>query len=346
MSDAMQSSGPLVFGLNRWDWRSPESFAAQVSEAEQLGLGCAFLPVNPLAVPDPYLLMGAAAMVTEKMRFGPLLETPRIRPPAVAAGSIASLDIASEGRAMLTFGVGDTAVRWLGDRPATVAELESSVSTTKALLGGKRVDVGAAEPAYLRHARAVPVWVAAGGPRTLRMAGRVADGVFIRAGTHPAILDAAVAEVRAGAESVGRDPSELRMAVVVHTIRSQDPSEIAAISRAMAAGFHEYSPSMFAQAGLTWEGPPIEDLKRQVSPDFHHTTDLVGAGDLVSFLSDEIADSFSFHGSPIDIVDQLARVRDHVPGLEIVVPHPVPMPTGGDVVGYVRWMADNLMVAI
>src|SRR5258708_27261029 len=56
----------------------------------------------------------------------------------------------------------------------------------RALLDGHAVDVGAREPARLPHHRPVPIWIAAGGPRTLRMAGGVADGVFIRVGTHPA----------------------------------------------------------------------------------------------------------------------------------------------------------------
>ena len=46
--------------------------------------------------------------------------------PAASASSIATLDEISDGRAILTYGVGDTAVRWLGLRPAKVAELEEA----------------------------------------------------------------------------------------------------------------------------------------------------------------------------------------------------------------------------
>ncbi|WP_443033170.1 LLM class flavin-dependent oxidoreductase [Streptomyces sp. A1-5] len=62
---------------------------------------------------------------------------------------------------------------------------------------------GAARRAQLTHAAPVPVWDAAGGPRTLRMAGQVADGVFVRVGRHPANLRAAIDAVRAGATPGG-----------------------------------------------------------------------------------------------------------------------------------------------
>ena len=288
----------MDYGLNRWDWRSPAAFAAEVAEAEAFGFSHAFLPVNPLAVPDPYVLLAAGAAATERMVFGPLLETPVLRAPAVAAGSIATVDALAPGRAMLTYGIGDTAVRWLGKRPATVAELESACRDARSLLAGDRLDVAAAAPAWLRFARPVPVWLAAGGPRTLRMAGRVADGVFIRVGTHPANLTTAVNAIRAGAADVGRDPDDIAVAVIVHTAASQDPAEVRALSRAMAAGFYEYSPALFSQAGFEWNGPDIEDLKERIWPDFHHAEDLVAAGELVDFLPDEVADSFSFCGSP------------------------------------------------
>ena len=141
----------LAIGLNRWDWRTPASFAVQVARAEDLGLDHAFLPVNPLAVPDPYVLMAAGGAATSTMKFGPLLETPVLRPPAVAAGSIATLSNAIDGRAMFTYGIGDTAVRFLGRRPSTVAELEMATSQLRMLLAGDRIDVDASAPAFLRH---------------------------------------------------------------------------------------------------------------------------------------------------------------------------------------------------
>ncbi len=332
----------MRLGLNRWDWRTPAAFAAQTSEAEHLGFDCAFLPVNPLGAPDPYVNMAVAIQATERMVFGPLLESPVLRPAALAAGSIATVDALGPGRTMLTYGVGDTAVRWLNRRPARMAELEEAAVQARAYLAGERLDVGAQAPAWLRHARPVPVWIAAGGPKTLRMAGRVADGVFIRVGTHPANLRRAVDAIQSGAVEAGRDPGDVGIAVIVHTVTDQDPEHIRAVSRSMAAGYYEYSPTLFDAPGFEWNGPDIHELQDQVWPDFHHARDLVAAGALVDFLPDEVAASFSFHGSQADVADQLRSVVAAVPEVDIVVPHPVPMPAFDGIIDYVRWFGQGV----
>lgn len=332
----------VQIGLNRWDFRSVERFAASVAAAEAAGVDWAFTPVNPLALPDPYVLLTAAAAATSTIGLGPLLETPALRPAPIAAGSIATLAAVSGGRAMLTYGVGDTAVRWMGLRPSRLAELEAATTLTRALLAHGDVDVGAAAPARLRHGAGAPVWVAASGPKSLRLAGRAADGVFLRVGTHPANVRHAVAQVRAGAAEAGRDPADVALGLIVHTCRSQDPGEVRAITRAMAAGFYEYAPALFDPPGFTWNGPPIEDLKARVWPDFHHAADLVAAGQVVDFLPDDVAASFCFHGTQADVADQLRAILAAVPELSIVVPHPVPAPRADEVGDYARWIGGEL----
>ncbi len=108
--------------------------------------------------------LAVAAGRTSHIRLGLLLDNPVLHHPAASASAIATLDEISAGRAILTYGIGDTAVRWLGLRPARLVELEKAVVLVKRLLAGDAVDVGAVRPARLRHARPVPVWIAAGGP--------------------------------------------------------------------------------------------------------------------------------------------------------------------------------------
>lgn len=338
------AASTVALGLNRWPWHDADSFARSVADAEAAGLDWAYLPVNPLGVPDPYVLLAAAARSTTTIGLGTLLDTPRLRSGPVLAGSLATLAAVSMGRVMATYGVGDTAVRWIGERPATVAELEAATTTARHLLAGGRLDA-AWGGHRLRHSlpaetEAPPVWVAAGGPRTLRMAGRVADGVFIRAGRHPRVLAHALATIAAGAREAGRDPAEIRLGAVVHTVRCVDSREAEAIARAMTAGFHQYSPALFAQAELAWDGPPVAELAAQVRPDFHHASDLVAAGDVVSFLPESTAQWFCFVGTDAEIADQFRRLRSAIPLLEVLVAHPVPNPVGPEgVAEHVDWMS-------
>ena len=191
--------------------------------AEELGWDAALQPDSQLRRRDTYVLLAAAARATERIVLGPLLANPVNRHPTVTASSIATIDELAPGRTLLGWGVGDTAVRLAGLRPARVKELEAGTRLMRALLDGEAVEVGAARPAHLPHHRPVPIWIAAGGPRTLRMAGGVADGVFIRVGTHAANIGVAVEAIRAGAAEAGRDPAAVRVAAIFHTVLVDEP---------------------------------------------------------------------------------------------------------------------------
>ena len=321
------------FGLNRFDARSVEAFAADVRRAEDLGWDAAFQPDSQLRRRDTYVLLAAAARVTERITLGPLLANPMNRHPTVTASSIATIDELAPGRVLLGWGVGDTAVRLAGLRPARVKELESSTRLMRALLDGHSVDVGAARPARLPHHRPVPIWIAAGGPRTLRMAGGVADGVFIRVGTHAANIAVAVDAIRAGAREVGRDPAQVQLGAVFHTVLVEEPARAVTMAKSMAAGYYEYSPTLFEPPRLAWSGPDLETLKHrhQVWPDFHHAPDLEASGRVVDFLPAEAADAFALRGGPAEVADQLvATLRAAPAAFEYVVLHPIPNPPTPD----------------
>src|SRR5207302_9450183 len=268
------------FGLNRFDARSVDAFAADVKRAETLGWDAALQPDSQLRRRDIYVLLAAAARATERITLGTLLANPVNRHPSVTASSIATIDELAPGRVVLGWGVGDTAVRLAGLRPARVKELEESTRLMRALLDGESVEVGAARPAALPHHRPVPIWIAAAGPRPLRMAGRVADGVFIRVGTHRANIARSIEAIRAGAAEAGRDPVTVRLGAVFHTVLVDDAARALTMARSMAAGYYEYSPMLFDRPGLTWTGHDPETLKRDrhVWPDFHHAPDLELSG--------------------------------------------------------------------
>src|SRR5205814_8564184 len=157
-----------------------------VRRAEMLGWDAAFQPDSQLRRRDTYVLLAAAARATTTIMLGPLLANPVNRHPTVTASSIATIDELAPGRVLLGWGVGDTAVRLAGLRPARVKELEASTRLMRTLLDGGEVAVGAERPARLPHHRPVPIWIAAGGPRTPRMAGGGPDGAFTPVGTHAA----------------------------------------------------------------------------------------------------------------------------------------------------------------
>ena len=149
---------------------------------------------------------------------------------------------------------------------------------------------------------------------------------FVRVGTAEVNLRAAVAAVHAGAIEAGRDPDSVRLGLVVHTALDEDEVRALAIGKSMAAGFYEYTPHLFELAGLSWDGPPVDELQRLVHPDFHHHPDLVESGSLVDFLPEAAAEAFCFRGTSEAITRQLVAALSLGIPFEIVVLQPVPNP--------------------
>jgi alkanesulfonate monooxygenase SsuD/methylene tetrahydromethanopterin reductase-like flavin-dependent oxidoreductase (luciferase family) len=89
------------FGLNRFDGRSIDLFAADVRRAEALGWDAALQPDSQLRRRDTYVLLAAAARATERIVLGPLLANPVNRHPTVTASSIATIDELAPGRTLL-----------------------------------------------------------------------------------------------------------------------------------------------------------------------------------------------------------------------------------------------------
>ena len=348
MSDDARMSTP-AFGLNRFDFTTPDNFAADVAYAESLGWDYAFVPDSQLRRHDTYVLLAFAAKATSRIHLGPLLANPVTRQPSVTAGSIATVDQVSNGRAILGYGIGDTAVHLAGLHPAKVATLEAAARLIKGLLHDEGVEVGARLPARLPHPRPVPVWLAAAGPRALRAAGRVADGVFIRAGTHPDILRSAVASIRAGAEEAGRDPKSVRLGLVLHTVLTDDPARALLIGKSMAAGYYEFSPHLFETAGIAWNGPDVHELQKLVHPDFHHHPDPTESGRLVDFLPEAAANAFSVCGTAEEVTNQIVAALSQGIDFDIVVPQPVPTPPSTnprDGTSYMERVANEIIPAV
>ncbi|MDE0331407.1 MAG: LLM class flavin-dependent oxidoreductase, partial [Nitrospinae bacterium] len=141
--------------------------------------------------------------------FGPCVTNPLTRHPAVAASAIGTINELSGGRAFWGIATGDSAVLNLGLRPAKLAEMREYILAVRGML-----EEGSAEyrgrPNRLNwHKARVPIHIAAEGPRTLRLAGEVADGVVIGTGFIPEVIADTLAFIDEGARKSGRRVEDL-----------------------------------------------------------------------------------------------------------------------------------------
>lgn len=158
---------------------------------------------------DVYVRCAVAAMTTRNVHFGPWVTNPLTRHPAVTAGAIASVDQLSGGRAFLGIGTGDSAMANVSLRPSTVAYMEDYVRAVKDMLARGEARWSEQKLKLAIGQRPVPIYVAASGLKTVRMAGRIADGVVIGMGVLPEIVRDALAQLEEGAREAGRKVEDI-----------------------------------------------------------------------------------------------------------------------------------------
>ncbi len=159
-----------------------------VKTAEGAGVDSVWVAEDPFHW-DAYAILGSLALETSRVRLGPGVTSPYVRPPHLQAMSAATLDRLSQGRAFL--GLGRSLPQWysrllgmkVGD-PVSVMEetlgllrrwwrepLETAGAGSPGPPGLRR-EVGGTQPR-------LPIYLAAVGPRMVRLAARLADGVVI-----------------------------------------------------------------------------------------------------------------------------------------------------------------------
>jgi probable F420-dependent oxidoreductase len=153
-----------------------------------------------------------AAAFTSRARLGTAIVSAYTRGPATLAMSAAAVEQAAPGRFVLGIGASTEVMvqGWNGipfRKPVTM--VRESIRRTRQALAGERMSLAEGERGAFRldapPSTSVPIYGAALRPGMLRMVGEVADGVVINF-LPPQAVPQVVAEVRAGAESAGRDP--------------------------------------------------------------------------------------------------------------------------------------------
>ena len=165
---------------------------------------------------DAWMLFAAAARETEQIRLGPCLAPTFMREPTMVAQLAATLDELSNGRAEVIFGIGNIAmleqygVTWRGTRP--IARLREAHTVMRTLLDEGAIDFAGDFYAYsgvTTAARPVqqhlPLKIGAmGGPKSMELAGEVADGLCTACAYSPEALAYVIDCVETGAKRAGR----------------------------------------------------------------------------------------------------------------------------------------------
>lgn len=268
-----------------------------------------WLPAGPHALLDPVAVMAATAGATQRTLLGTAVMDPLRRHPAQLAQTALSLQHLAGGRLRLGLGAGEAA----GTLPyglshhRPVARLTEALEVLRLLwstdqplsFDGEFYELDRALCGLSGRVEPPPVWLAAHGPRTLRLTGTHADG-WLPTGHGPRAYAEGLERVRSAAVDGDRDPAAIEPGVFVWMV--------AADSRARARSLLR-EPSLRALGLLLPQGA----LETTPLPDGPWTTLIPSHGDMLELAAGVDADELATvlpHGSPDDIAEDLAAYVD------------------------------------
>ncbi len=164
---------------------------------------------------EPFVVMGRILAETDRITVGTMVTNPGTRDWTVLASLFATLNDMYGNRTICGMGRGDSALRYMGRRPCSLAEMVDSMAVIKNLVAGRQVpynDVSLRIP-WISEGWDLPMWAAGYGPKALAAIGQSADG-FILQLADPQILEWTVNSVRQAASACGRNPADIKICVV------------------------------------------------------------------------------------------------------------------------------------
>jgi 5,10-methylenetetrahydromethanopterin reductase len=196
---------------------------------------------------DVWTLFGAAASSTSRLRMGPEVTHVILKDPTNIAQQAATLDELTDGRVELVFSTGNLAmlkqygVILAGSKP--IARLREAHHVLRTFLAHGAIDFAGEYYSYaglFTTARPVhdpfPIKMGAmRGPRSVELAGEVADGLHTAAAYSREALDFTAAAFRRGAERAGRDWRGLDLADNPLGAIATDPKPTREAARILAA---------------------------------------------------------------------------------------------------------------
>jgi probable F420-dependent oxidoreductase len=162
---------------------------------------------------EPFVIYSQILAATSSLVVGPMVTNPSTRDWSVTASLFATLNDMFGNRTVCGIGRGDSARRVIGQKPASLATLGEAMHVIKELAEGREVEhhgVPVRIP-WVRDGK-LEMWMAAYGPKALKLVGEQADG-FILQTADPDIARWTIGSVREAAAATGRDPSAVTVCV-------------------------------------------------------------------------------------------------------------------------------------
>ena len=272
---------------------------------------------------ETFSLLGFLAAVTQNIKLGLGVTNPYTRNPALLAMASATLDRICGGRFLLGLGRSESSVIQ-GEMGIPYSEprstMEEAITLIRDLLSGERVNAAkgqfrlknvhlAIEP----RQKKLPIYLAAIGPKALRLAGTIADGVLLNAYVPTSYVRYAAEEVRQAAKEAGRDPSSIDIACMLIVRLTDDPDSLrlSLKQRIVRLLAEPHVGEILLEKG-GFDSSILKPLRASTEKD--------SGKEAVSLVSNEMVESFYLVGSAARCKERIAEYRQAGVDLPLLLP--------------------------
>jgi probable F420-dependent oxidoreductase len=269
---------------------------------------------------DAYALAGAVAQGVPGMRIGTAVVPAQTRTPMMHAMAAMTLSQLTKGNFILGIGLSSPNIvhDWAGqpyDKPLT--RMREHVEVLRQMMGGQKTTYEgrtlSVKGFRLGGATVgeVPIYLGALNQGMLRLTGALCDGVCLNMVPESA-LPQVLAEVRAGAEEAGRDPTTIEVVARLHVVMVDDPAMGRNLIRTV---FGAYAATPGYNKCFEWIG--FEDEARQIRKAFAKG-DRAG---VATGVTDRLCDAMAVVGNRETV---RARIRAYAEaGVDVCVVNPI-----------------------
>jgi len=256
---------------------------------------------------EPFPIYTRILAETDTVTVGPMVTNPATRDWTVTASLFATLNEMYGNRTVIGIGRGDSAVRVINGKPASLATLRESIHVIRELANGRSVEYKGATIRFPWAAESrVPIWVAGYGPKALQLVGEVGDG-FILQLADPDITAWTIGEVRRAAEEAGRDPDDVTLCVAAPAYVTDDVPHARDQCRWFGGMVGNHVADIVARYGEGVAVPTALTSYIKGRQGYDYSEHGQAGNPHADFVPDEIIDRFCLLG-PVD--DQVRRLRE------------------------------------
>jgi probable F420-dependent oxidoreductase len=259
---------------------------------------------------EPFVIYSKILDETSRVTVGPMVTNPGTRDWTVTASLFATLNEMYGNRTICGIGRGDSALRVLGAKPQTLAELRECVRVIQGLGNGREVELRGRKLsfAWAPDSR-LEVWVAAYGPKALALTGEVGDGYILQL-ADPDIAAWMIGAVRDAAAKAGRDPAAIKFCVAAPAYVGDDIEHQREQTRWFGGMVGNHVADIVSRYGTGGAVPQVltDYIKGREGYDY---AEHGRAGNThTSFVPDDVVDRFCILGPVENHLKKLAELRD------------------------------------